>query len=338
MSSNVTKRTRHGFTLIELLVVIAIIAVLVSLLLPAVQQAREAARRTQCKNNLKQIGLALYNYESTFGVLPPAYQILPGAATAPMGPPDPTTGDAGPGWTALFAILPQIEQTNLYNSFNVNLPCWDASNAIPAKSVVPSYLCPTATNTGTTYNVVNSCGSNPTVMANFSRTNYVANAGQVEVWAELPFTIDLSTIANGPFYRNSQIKFSNVTDGLTNTVFFGEQTPYHSPSTWVGIVPGSMTCPNTNTAIFATIAGDSAAPQINVHSGPDPVGGSQDALQIIHPPNSNYGYVDEFYSQHDSGCNVLMGDGSVKFASKFMDQKTWSYLATCAGGEVVGNW
>jgi prepilin-type N-terminal cleavage/methylation domain-containing protein/prepilin-type processing-associated H-X9-DG protein len=331
-------RLKRGFTLIELLVVIAIIAVLIALLLPAVQQAREAARRTQCRNNLKQIGLALHNYEGSYLVFPPAYQISPGASSPPMGPFNATTGDSGPGWTGLFAILPQIEQTTLYNSFNINLPSWDSSNATAAKTPIAAYLCPSATNTGNTYQVVDGCGSSPNVLATFSRSNYVANAGQVEVWAEPP-TVDLSSVANGPFYRNSRTQIRDITDGLSNTVFFGEQTPYHSPSTWVGIVPGSVTCPNTNTAIFATVTSDAAAPQINVHSGPDPSSDqSQDALQIIHPPNSNYGYVDEMYSQHDSGCNVLMGDGSVRFASKMMDAKIWSYLATRAGGETVGNW
>jgi len=339
MFPKVKGRSKRGFTLIELLVVIAIIAVLIALLLPAVQQAREAARRTQCRNNLKQIGLALHNYEGSNLVFPPAYQISPGASTAPMGPFNATTGDSGPGWTGLFAILPQIEQSNLYNSFNINLPCWDPSNAKPALTPIPAYLCPSATNSGDTYQVVNTCAANPTVMATFSRSNYVANAGQVEVWAVIPPTTDLSAVANGPFYRNSRTQIRDITDGLTNTVFFGEQTPYHSPSTWVGIVAGSATCPNASTAIFASVAGDDAAPQINVHSGPDPSSTqSEDALLIIHPPNSNYGYVDEMYSQHDAGCNVLMGDGSVRFASKFMDAKVWSYLATRANAEVVGNW
>ena len=331
MISKSPGRLRRGFTLIELLVVIAIIAVLIALLLPAVQQAREAARRTQCRNNLKQIGLALHNYHDIYLVFPPAYQTLPGATTAPMGPASTTTGDSGPGWTGLFAILPQIEQTNLLNTFNVNLPSWDPSNATPAKATISAYLCPSAIDSSSTYPVVNSSG---TVLATFSRSNYVANAGRVEVWdgAAVVAATDLSTIADGPFYRNSRTKISDVTDGTSNTVFFGEQTPIHSDSTWVGIVPNAVTCP---TSRFAFAGCDAAAPQINVHSGP---GGPDEVPPIIHPPNSNFGNVDEMYSGHDSGCNVLMGDGSVRFASKFTDGLVWSYLATRAGGDVVAAW
>src|SRR2546423_12094044 len=104
---------RTALTLIELLVVIAIIGALVALLLPAVQMAREAARRSECLNNLRQIGLALHTYHDTFGRFPPAYLTVPGGSPS-MGPPDPDNGDAGPGWTALMLILPQIEQGNLY--------------------------------------------------------------------------------------------------------------------------------------------------------------------------------------------------------------------------------
>src|SRR4029450_4034674 len=129
---------RSGFTLIELLVVIAIIAVLVSLLLPAVQQAREAARTAQCKNNLKQIGLALHNYHDIHNVLPPSYLYLPGGGGL-QGPPDPTNGDAGPGWAWAMMILPQMEQTSLYESFNVNIPCWDPANAASARVPLPMY-------------------------------------------------------------------------------------------------------------------------------------------------------------------------------------------------------
>lgn len=242
-----------------------------------------------------------------------------------MGPASTTTGDSGPGWTGLVALLPQIEQANLYNSFNINVPCWNIANATPAQTLIPAYLCPSAVNSTNTYPVVNTGG---TVLATFSRSNFVANAGRTEVWDET--AADLSSIADGPFYRNSRTKIRDVVDGLTNTVFFGEQTPVHSNSTWVGIVPDSVTCP---TPRFALAPCDSAAAQINVHSGP----GDQ-VPPIIHPPNSNFGYVDEMYSGHDSGANVLLGDGSVRFASKFMDGITWSRLATRAGGEVVGEW
>src|SRR6516165_389339 len=124
-------RRRRAFTLIELLVVIAIIAVLVALLLPAVQQAREAARRSQCKNNFKQIGLALHNYEGTHGVLPLAYLHMPGGGGV-NGPPDPTSGDAGPGWAWGMMILPFMEQGTVYDAFNTLLPCWSPQNAGPA--------------------------------------------------------------------------------------------------------------------------------------------------------------------------------------------------------------
>jgi prepilin-type N-terminal cleavage/methylation domain-containing protein len=315
---------RRGFTLIELLVVIAIIAVLIALLLPAVQQAREAARRAQCINNFKQLGLALHNYHDTNTVFPPSYLTLPGG-NAVMGSPS-ADGDTGPGWTCLMLMLPQLEQTNLYNSFNINLPCWAPQNATPAKQTLNVFLCPSATNGTGTYSVVGGSGN---VLATFARGNYVANAGRIDCWDDP--AADLSSIADGPLYRNSVTRIASITDGLSNTVFFGEQTPYHSDSTWVGVVPGSVTCP---TATFAFAGCDAAAPQINVHSGP----GINETPPIIHPPNSNFGYVDEMYSQHMSGGHVLLGDGSVRFASKFMDGSVWSALATRAGGEVVSSW
>src|SRR4051812_34186236 len=118
----------RAFTLVELLVVIAIIGVLVALLLPAVQAAREAARRSHCMNNLRQIGLALHTYHDTFLRFPPSYLTVPGGSPN-MGPPDPDNGDAGPGWTALMLLLPQIEHSNLYSSFNLDAPSWSSKNA-----------------------------------------------------------------------------------------------------------------------------------------------------------------------------------------------------------------
>src|SRR5208282_2279557 len=120
-------RRRRGFTLIELLVVIAIIAVLIALLLPAVQAAREAARRAQCINNMKQIGLAIANYESAVGCIVSGYISVAGPMPilgVPGYNPDPKTGDNGPGWGWLALLLPQIEQSPFSNALNVNLPTW----------------------------------------------------------------------------------------------------------------------------------------------------------------------------------------------------------------------
>jgi prepilin-type N-terminal cleavage/methylation domain-containing protein len=316
---------QQGFTLVELLVVTAIIGVLVSLLLPAVQAAREAARRSQCMNNLRQIGLALHTYHNTFRLFPPSYLTVPGGGGA-MGPPDPENGDAGPGWTALMLLLPQIEQANRYNSFDLNSPSWSSKNAVPGQQTVPTYLCPSANHHPKTYQVIDDSGK---TLATMARGHYVANAGTLDVWDEP--AADLSRIADGPLYRNSRTRIADLADGLSNTVFFGEQTPTHSNSTWVGIVPRSVTCP---TLKFAFVDCDEAAPQINVHSGP----GENEFPPIIHPPNSNFGYVDEMYSDHVNGGNVLLGDGSVRFASKTMNGATWAALATRANGDTIGDW
>ena len=140
-------------------------------------------------------------------------------------------GDNGPGWTALFMLLPQIEQAGLYNSFNVNLPSWHASNAKPAVTPVPVYRCPSDPSPSPTYNVVDSCGAGASTLATFSLSNYVANAGQIEVWSDPG---DLTNRANGPLYRNSRTRMRDISDGLSNTLFFGEQTTHHTiePRGW----------------------------------------------------------------------------------------------------------
>jgi prepilin-type N-terminal cleavage/methylation domain-containing protein/prepilin-type processing-associated H-X9-DG protein len=312
----------RGFTIIELLVVIAIIGALVSITVPAVLSARESARRLHCANNLKQIGLGLHNFHDSRRCFPSAYQSTPGGAMGSAA----STGDAGPGWTFLMQILPQVEQSALYKSFDRAQPCWAAVNAIPAATSVPIYLCPTAsTEGGPTYQPQG--GSvGPVTLA---RGHYVANAGRNEVWDET--AADLSSLADGPLYRNSQTRMADIRDGLSNTIFVGEQTPYHSDSTWVGIVPGSQTCP---TAPFAAAGCDAAAPQINVHSGPTAVEPGSNDVPVIHPPNYPFGYVDEMYSEHSGGANVLFGDCSVRFISAQINQATWAALSSRNGGEV----
>ena len=324
-------RMARGFTLIELLVVIAIISVLIALLLPAVQSAREAARRIQCVNNLKQMGLAIHNYHDAQGQFPCAYLTLEGGGGV-MGPPDPLTDDTGPGWAWGSLLLPYMEQAPLAASLNFNLPCWFLDNTTGTHTTIATYLCPSVSVDETPFNIQDGSGNNmkdnsgnPII---FARSNYTASAGGPEPWAS-PM-IDYGGYADGPFYRNSKTKISSITDGLSNTVFLGEGSPVLSNKTWVGVVPGAISCP---TPQFAFASCDVAATMVQTHSGPDPL--AIENPPIIHQPNSRYCKVCQMYCNHPGGCNVLMGDGSVRFATMYINTYTWHALATRAGGEVI---
>ena len=181
---------RTGFTLIELLVVIAIIAVLIGLLLPAVQAAREAARRVQCTNNLKQIGLAIHNYESSNGCIPPGYLSAPG-----VGFKDPDTGDWGTGWGWLAVLLPGVEQASLYNSLNLFQVCWDGTNTTSVRFTPAVYLCPSANNPDLTVGIVDP-NQNLGQGADFGRANYVHNVGMNDVWSA-PATVNYDDSVTG---------------------------------------------------------------------------------------------------------------------------------------------
>ena len=136
-------------------------------------------------------------------------------------------------------------------------------------------------------------------------------------------------MADGPLYRNSTTTTSDVTDGLSNTVFLGEHHPVLSSKTWVGVVPGASVCP---TPRFAFSDCDHAATLVQVHSGP----ASDEIPSVIHPPNSPLCHVCQMYSDHPPGCHVLLGDGSVRFVSEFINQLTWAALSSRAMGETVG--
>ncbi len=313
-----------GFTLIELLVVIAIIGVLVSLLLPAVQQAREAARMSQSRNNLKQIGLALHNYHDSHRVFPAAY-----LADTRHPARDPVTYDGPNGFSWGAMILPYLDQAPLYNQLRTDRPCWDAVNAAAVAINLPVFLNPSATNSNGPMSVRNASN---TEVARFGRSHYAANAGQEEPWG---FTLDdYTSIADGPFYRNSRTRASDVTDGLSNTVFVGDHSEV-SDKTWVGVVPGARVC-TIDPGKFPITACDLAATLVNVHSGPatdeiDPITG----FAPIHPPNSPLCHVCQMYSPHAGGAHILLGDGSVRFVSQFIHQPTWAALSSCRKGEVV---
>jgi prepilin-type N-terminal cleavage/methylation domain-containing protein/prepilin-type processing-associated H-X9-DG protein len=313
----VRQRPPRGFTLIELLVVIAIVGVLVALLLPAAQAARESARRIQCTNNLKQIGVAIQSFHDTSKYYPSAYQSQPGGA---MGAADPDTGDAGPGWTFLVQIMPFLELENVRESLDLKSPSWSPTNAEAVQRSIPGYCCPSVSDASITYEVKDAGG---TVLAVFSRAHYVACAGRLNVW-DNP-AANLTPFADGVLFRNSRIRMQDVSDGTSRTIFVGEQTPLHSDSTWVGIVPGATTCPGPD---FPFGDCDLAAPQINMHSGP-----GDELPSVILPPNTS-GDPDAVFSEHSGGCNVLFGDGSVRFISEMINQLVWSAMASRAGNEV----
>jgi prepilin-type N-terminal cleavage/methylation domain-containing protein/prepilin-type processing-associated H-X9-DG protein len=310
---------RRGFTLIELLVVIAILGMLVGMLLPAVQNTREAARRGQCGNNLKQLGTAFHLFHDVHRHFPSAYESNLGGS---FGPPDPVTRDSGPGWAWGMQLLPHLEEQALHDTFRRERSCWDPVNAAPAQKRLAVFLCPSASGIEEPFDVIDTSGA---TLATFARSCYVASVGQEEPWG---FTLDdYKKIADGPLYRNSRIRAADVTDGLSKTVFLGEHHPVLSSKTWVGVVPGAAVCPSTQ---FAFSTCDHAATMVQVHSGP----ASDEFPPAIHPPNSPLCHVCQMYAEHPGGCNVMLGDGSVRFVDEMINQLVWSAMASRAKGDM----
>jgi prepilin-type N-terminal cleavage/methylation domain-containing protein/prepilin-type processing-associated H-X9-DG protein len=202
---------RRGFTLIELLVVIAIIAILIGLLLPAVQKVREAASRLRCKNHLKQIGLALHNYHDRTGSLPPGY--TSGVASGGT--------ETGPGWGWATYLLPDLEQENLYRQIDLSGPIGSS----PARAqTLKVFLCPSDGEIGT----FTAAGTPVTV----AHANYVGVFGTNEVESN-------PGAGNGTFFRNSRVRFGDIADGLSNTYVVGERSSDIALATWTGAVPGA---------------------------------------------------------------------------------------------------
>jgi prepilin-type processing-associated H-X9-DG protein len=326
--------------LIELLVVIAIIAILIGLLLPAVQKVREAAARIKCTNNLKQIGLALHNYHDSNHVFPPGYT---DGNTNQDTTPD---NDVGPGWGWAAYLLPFMEQGNLYRQINFNQNVGMGANAQVSQVPLTLHQCPSDAYPQA-FPVYDSSFSTP--IATLAHGNYVGCNGWQECFngaggnpqpgaGDDGLSGAYGAAGRGLFYRNSRTTMANVTDGLSNTIFVGERSGNHSPSTWTGAVPGGR-CP----AWMATMPPSPYAPP------PGPAYDNADFGEALvlahcnasHLPSADFPIFDPdvYYSMHaGQGANFLFGDGSVHFLTSSINPTTYQSLATIAGGEVAVNW
>ena len=290
-----------GFTLIELLVVISIIAVLIGLLLPAVQKVREAAARAKCQNNLKQIGLACHSYHDARKSLPSGYSSALNSA-----------GDnVGPGWGWAAHILPHVEQSALYSTIQFDKPIEDPANAAARIKPVPLYVCPSDNPPSTWFATkYDTSGSSQGLICEIAAGNYVGNFGISEPGED----------GDGVLFRNSRITFADITDGTSTTFLAGERTFKIGPATWVGAVTG------------ATLYQQSTGPQVEHGSGMvlAEIGAGQTG------PGAPGTEVNGVGSLHGpGGANMLFCDGHVAFFPPTMDYKEFQAFATRAGGEPV---
>jgi len=299
-------RPTRGFTLIELLVVIAIIAVLVGLLLPAVQSARGAARRISCVSNLKQTGIALHNYHGAHETFPPGYVSLVRSGQ-----------EVGPGWGWGTMILPQLEQTPIANATNFSLAITDPGSATVRTVPLKVYLCPSSVGDGP---IRLSDAGGTVLVSDLAAGQYVGSAGQFEV-------DDYAHANNGIFFRNSRIGLRDVTDGTGSTLLVGERSRNLADATWVGAIPSARVC-TSPTWKFTDC--EPANVMILAHTGPSPGHGWVDV------PNYKAAGSDDFWSLHPGGCNFVFCDGSVRFVKESINPRVFSSLSSRAGGEVIG--
>ena len=307
-------RSRRAFTLIELLVVVLIIAILIALILPAVQSAREASRRAQCASNLKQIGLALHNYSSAFGVFPPAWVSS-----------DP--GIEGITWGWGCRLLSFLEQNSLAESVPWNRFPSPQTQTFQS-TTLGVFLCPSSPQPGLiSRTLASASGQNPFTHY-FAPSNYVGSAGNKNP-ADFPQT------CGGIFFQNSAVSAANISDGMTSTLLVGERSRDLSDATWTsGLVGFNCTgpswpvqvCDEQNTSFTLSYAGPATSAAFTGGIvGP--------GIQV---PNDRQPGPSGYRSLHPGGANFLFCDGSVRFVRETVNPAAFAALATRAGGEIVG--
>lgn len=319
-----SRRSTTGFTLIELLVVIAIVGVLVALLLPAVQQAREAARRTQCSNNLKQIGLALHNYNDVHGVFPPGYDLLLDKVANPS---EPEPIGRGHGWASF--LLPYLELRSIHELINFEgpyavpqSPSESHANSTAIALVVAAYLCPSDGGGERIDVLLDESSAAPKL--SMARANYVGVFGRGEA-------AEFTGVGDGMFWANSSVRISSILDGASRTLAIGERSSNLGRTTWLGLPLNGRVRgidPLTKTVSF-----EEAPVLVLGHTGGDPNENPGEPL-TVHTPNDPLAHVDDFWSFHRGGAHFLLADGSIRFVSNSIDSSVYAALATRAGGEL----
>jgi prepilin-type N-terminal cleavage/methylation domain-containing protein/prepilin-type processing-associated H-X9-DG protein len=330
---------RKGFTLIELLVVIAIIAVLIGLLLPAVQKVREAASRAKCQNNLKQIGLAIHNYHDAYQLLPPSH-------------------NATDGWPAM--TLPFMEQGNLYNQYTLGIGYDKGTNKAAITAPVPIFACPSAP--GDRFQITQSpdeygsAAQLPGMMGiiDYGAVNQVFDGFYIANGLPVPTSYPVTCL--GPLQPNRGTALVWIIDGTSNTIMIAEDA--QQPSSWVLGKPCTTVRPPGKNIIktegigtptpdwgwadpgFAySINGcDPANGFIIQHDGPNAGLVSNGAGGFIKPSGTpvfiNGNNNGELYGFHTGGANVVFADGSVHFLTASMSPAAFAALITARGGEV----
>ncbi|HEV3165381.1 MAG TPA: DUF1559 domain-containing protein [Isosphaeraceae bacterium] len=342
MNSPILRRARGGFTLIELLVVISIIAVLIALLLPAVQGAREAARRAQCTNNLKQIGLALHNYESTYRSLPPP-KIYSGSCNS-------SNGGAGLvlNTTGFVMILSQMDQQPLFHAYNFNQAssnsAWNGPNiklfgsslvnTTITASLIENYVCPS----DVTAFVVEDDTSPTFSRQQARRSNYLFCSGPYTEFdcpanypnRQLPNTVKTSM---GSFFTDVAVTFRDIRDGQAMTTLVAESVQDHAQPTF-GPYWASGTHTSSHAVVYSPIP--NTLPYNVNYTSFLPNGKPTPALQVgLANPTLPYAWV--MSSKHPGGINICFGDGSVRFIKNSINPVLWFGLQTIRGNEIIGN-